>query len=211
MNKITDIVLENISYDVFSYSAINNVLSGSAHRKQALIKRAIAQQEIIHLRRGLYCLSQKYRRKPLDLFSVAQQLYGPSYISFESALSYHGWIPESVPVIASACVPRSKDLTTPLGVFSFDRVPSRIFYQHVATVPSPSGAHFFMATPLKAVMDYVYVHKKDWKGLVPLIKSLRIDTEFLNTLTKAELLLFKDSYPSRHVQRFIQSLEKELG
>ncbi len=210
MLNLIDLIFEKIPHDVFSYSTLNNLLSGSANSKYALIKRAIAQGKIVHLRKGLYCLAEKYRRKPLDFFALAQQVYGPSYVSFESALSYHGWIPESVPIIASASVPRSKDFKTPLGVFSFCRIPSSIFYQHVETVPSVSLGHFFMATPLKALMDYIYIHKKDWKGLAPLSKSLRIEAEFLSKLTREELFLFKDSYPSRYVQRFIQSLEKEL-
>lgn len=210
MINLIDLIFEEIPYDVFSYSTLSNFLNGSANSKHALIKRAIAQGKIIHLRKGLYCLAEKYRRKPLDFFALAQQMYGPSYISFESSLSYHGWIPESVPIITSASMMRSKEFKTPLGVFSFYRVPSSIFYQHVEAVSSVSLGQSFMARPLKAVMDYVYIHKKDWKGLAPLIKSLRIETEFLSKLTMTELSSLKHCYPSRHVQRFIQSLEKEL-
>lgn len=211
MVNLIDIIFEKIPHDVFSYATLSNLLSGSANSRYALIKRAIAQGKIVHLKKGLYCLAEKYRRKPLDFFALAQHVYGPSYISFESALSYHGWIPEAVPIIASASVLRSKDFKTPVSVFSFYRVPSSVFYQHVETVPSVSLGHFFMATPLKAVMDYIYIHQKDWKGLAPLSKSLRIETELLDNLNRQELSSFKNAYPSRHVQRFIQSLEKELG
>ncbi|MDD3375035.1 MAG: hypothetical protein PHY73_04860 [Candidatus Omnitrophica bacterium] len=210
MNKIVDLIIQNIPYDVFSYSVLINIIAGSRDRRHAMIKRAIASKEIIHLRRGLYCLAQKYRRNALDLFEVAQKIYGPSYISLESALAYHGWIPEAVHTVTSACVRRSKDFKTSVGNFSYCRVPLKIFYEGVETAGSARQGIFFIARPLKALADYVYVHKKEWEGLSPLVSSLRIDLENFRSVRKKEFLELKKTYPSKRVCCFIRSIEKEL-
>ena len=86
-------LMEKIPQDSFSDVEILNCFGGSPNHRYALIKRAVKHQELIHLRRGFYLLSEKYRRHPLNLFCLAQKMYGPSYISFESALSYHPFIP----------------------------------------------------------------------------------------------------------------------
>ena len=97
MNKIIEYVYEHLPYDVFTDRDIAQlILRGSKDSRYGLIKRALKKSEIIRIRRGLYCLAKKYERRPLNLFSIAQLIYGPSYVSLESALSYHGWVPEGV-------------------------------------------------------------------------------------------------------------------
>ncbi|GAB1483561.1 hypothetical protein MASR2M78_23770 [Treponema sp.] len=56
----------------------------------ALVKRAVADGDLIIIRRGLYTLSPIYRKSEISTFALAQLVYGPSYISLESALSVHG-------------------------------------------------------------------------------------------------------------------------
>jgi predicted transcriptional regulator of viral defense system len=57
--------------------------------------------ELVRLQRGLYVLADRYRAQPCHSFAVAQAFAPGSYISFETALAYHGWIPERVFVTAS--------------------------------------------------------------------------------------------------------------
>src|SRR3546814_5095346 len=58
---------------------------------------------------------------PAHPFAIAQGLVPGSYVSFESALAHHGWIPEAVFVTASVS-PGRKSLsfaTADFGTFSF--------------------------------------------------------------------------------------------
>lgn len=55
------------------------------------VSRIMAAGELIPLRRGLYL--QDRTANPLAL---APAIHGPSYVSFESALAWHGLIPERV-------------------------------------------------------------------------------------------------------------------
>ena len=197
--------------DFFTDSDIANLFPGSRNHLYGLVKRAIANKEIIHIRRGLYCLAPKYQRREVNLRSLAQTIYGPSYVSLESALSYHGWIPEAVYTVTSVSRKKSKEFDTPLGIFSYTHIPLNVFYSDVERVEdSSTGSFILMARPMKALTDYVYVYKKDWHGLEPAVKSLRIETDQLRQVSCGELDSLCLNYRSRRVHKFIEGTKKDL-
>lgn len=67
------------------------------------IKRLNQQGKIIRLIKGVYVDD-----KNENPFVLATSVYSPSYISFESALSYHGLIPERVYRVTCATCGRGK-------------------------------------------------------------------------------------------------------
>jgi len=58
--------------------------------------------KIIRLKKGIYVVSPKESGKLLSMELIVNHLYGPSYVSMESALRYYGLIPESVYLMHSA-------------------------------------------------------------------------------------------------------------
>lgn len=210
MNKIVEQVIDKIPKDIFSDTTIRCFVKGTSHGRYGLIKRAIQSGEIIHLRRGLYALSEKLRRNPVNLYEMAQHIYGPSYISFESALSHHGWIPEAVYTVTSACSKRSKEVKTALGLFSYSTIPSNNFYAGVDREQSSEGV-FLMATPWRAIMDYVYIHKKQWRGFKPLVESLRINPTHFEKMDYQLLEELSNAMKSTHVRKFIQSIKRKFA
>ncbi len=208
MNTIVERLID-IRKDVFTDTTIKTLVKGSPNSRYGLVKRAMKSGDVIHLRRGLYALSKKYRRHGINLYEIAQRIYGPSYISFESALSYHGWIPEAVYTITSACSKRTKEVKTPLGLFSYVHIPFDNFFAGVKREESPEGI-FFMATPWRALIDYVYFHKKEWAGTQPLIESLRVDPANLEKVDLQILHELGESLKNNRVRKFIESIQKEL-
>ncbi len=190
---------------------LTELIPGSLDKRYGQVKRAIADERLIHLKRGLYALPVRYRRKPYQLFDLAAYLYGPPYISFESALSYHGWIPESVPITASATPRRKAQFVTSLGTFQYFKVPEVNSFVEVQRVESKDQAVFFMASPWKAIFDYVHVFKKDWDTVAPLFESLRIEPDFLVPPTRDELDSIATHYHTQRIQRFMRCLRKEWG
>ncbi len=178
--------------------------------RYGLVKRALAKGEIIDIRRGLYCLAPQYQKKSMNLFAVAQLVYGPSYISMETALSWHGWIPEAVQAVTSASFKKAKEFRTPLGLFSYVRVPQKVFYTEVQRRTDAAGNVFLMASPLKALADYVYVRKKDWTGIEPVAGSLRVEPEAWEQITPSALDALAGGYTSARVRRFLEGLRKDL-
>jgi len=211
MNKVPERVFELLPWSQFTTQELAALFPGSEDRRYGLVKRALASGEIIRIRRGLYCLAPKYQKKSINLYALAQHVYGPSYVSLESALSWHGWIPEAVHAITSASFKKSKEFRTPLGIFSYDRVPQQVFYTEVERLTDASGSVFLMATPLKALADYVYVHKRDWTGIKPVIGSLRIEREELKQVTGGILESLASNYNSSRVSRFLEGLREDLN
>ena len=166
---------------------------------------------IFKLKKGIYTLNNQDREMVLDPLYLAGVIYSPSYISMESALAYHGWIPESVHTVTSACMLRSRDFKTPIGEFSYKRIPTKVFYDNIETIGSANQGTFFMAKPLKALVDYIYIYKKDWKDTGPAKNSLRVDPESFKGVCKDEIRKLQQAYPSRRVQIFIKAVAEELG
>lgn len=207
MSNFVQNIKDALTTDTFSHAAITGIISGSADKRYGLVKRALAAGDILRLRKGLYCLSDRHRRQSRDLFEIAQRIYGPSYISFESALSYHGWIPEAVYTVTSASSGKAQHFRTPLAEFSYTRIPVRVFYEGVERMPS--GA--FMARPFKALLDYIYVRRMDWVGIDPVVKSLRVDRQLLEKITRTDIKRFRSAYPSVRVRKFIDGVSGDLG
>lgn len=210
MEHIVDKIRESVAQDIFTDDVLMNLLHGTPDRRYGLIKRAIAAGKIVHIRRGLYALAKQYQRKGVNLFELAQLIYGPSYISFESALDYHGWIPEAVYAVTSACAKKAREFATPYGTFLYTRIPFPTLYCGVERVASSNGT-FLMADPWKALVDLVYAYKRDWTGIDPVIKSLRIEKDTVERAEKEVLFLLEKEYKNRRVEKFIHGVKKDLG
>ena len=196
---------------VFSLADSTVALEGSDFSRHGLIKRAIAGGEILKVRRGLYCLAPPYQKKPISIYSLAQRVYGPSYISLESALSYHGWIPEAVYSCTCVSYRNAKEFTTPLAHFSYKHVPQRIFYFGVERCEDENGNVFFMASPAKSLADYVYVHRSDWSGIQEAVESLRIDEHDLMSVKVRDLSELIENYKNNRVRRFLTRWRESLS
>jgi len=209
---LTEKAIESSRTGVFSLTDVLVWLGESRNSVRNLVKRAIASGEIIHLRRGLYCLSDKYNRFGVCRNLLANVIYGPSYVSLEAALAHHGWIPEAVHSVTSVASPRARSFDTPVGVFDYVQVRQEPLFagvERVAVESSPIS--FLVASPLKALCDLVAVRGMDWTGIEPLVESLRIDEESLATLKPADFDGLTGVYRSRRARDFLDGLRKELA
>ncbi len=60
---------------------------------RAKIGLMLKKKEIVRIKKGLYILPEEYGGK-LNKILLSNLIYGPSYVSYEYALSYWGLIPE---------------------------------------------------------------------------------------------------------------------
>ncbi len=169
------------------------------------LTRSLTGKQILKLKRGLYLFSKNLRRRPLSNFLVANKLYDPSYVSFESALSFHGLIPEAVYRTTSACIQRkNKIFTTELGDFSFDHIPSRPFFIGVTSDSHEGGA--LVANAIKALFDLIYLRRKNYPSIEDLQSDLRIEQNLLKTevakYSSLELEILAKSYKKKAVYQF---------
>ena len=209
MNRLTEHFFQS-STGVFTQSDVAASIDGTNFSRHGLIKRAIANGEILNIRRGLYCLAPEFQKKSISMYSLAETVYGPSYISMETALSYHGWIPEAVYTCTCASFRNGREFKTPLGVFSYRRVPQHTFFLGVERCKDENGHVFFMASPAKALTDYLYIHRLNWTGLEKPIGSLRIDEDQPARITAEELKALLDNYSNGRIKRFLAAWLNEV-
>src|SRR5262245_43799092 len=97
-----------IEPDVFTEADLSLALKGKTPAAiHSGVSRSLKAGDLIQLKRSVYAFGERLRRGRLSHFKIANQLYQPSYVSFESALFNYGLIPEAVYVTTSAC-PRRK-------------------------------------------------------------------------------------------------------
>lgn len=189
-------------------SALAILLGDGDDRRYSWVKRALKKGTLVRLRRGFY-LIPKEEGPPLDAFEMAQQLYSPSYISFESALSFHGWIPEAVYITTSATTKRNSFIQTPIGTFSYARTPLEQFFMGVDRLKTENSV-YLMANPWKALCDYLYVRHKKWTTLADVQRDLRIEDSSLENTNISPLKEISEYYDSPRVRKFAQMILEEL-
>ena len=117
-------------------------------------ERLVREGKLLRIRRGLYVVSPKVSGQRLSEFVIANHIYGPSYISMQSALRFYGLIPEAVYSLTSVTTKVSKTFATPLGNFNYTHA-SDPYYPIGVTSLEEEGAYFLMATREKALCDLI--------------------------------------------------------
>lgn len=212
LNSTEKILKAGLGEHVFSDIDLRTLFDGSPQSRYGLVNKALKKGELIRLKRGLYMLAQEYQKELFSKYYFAARIMPHSYISLESALAYHGWIPERVPDIYSvANSTRTLRVSSPVGLFIFYPVPMQQYEFFAAVTRAFHGEKpFFIASPLKALADLVYLRKLKKYDVDYLINSLRIDEEHLAALTLQDFEELVPVYYSGHVVQFLKNLKKEL-
>ncbi len=139
-------------------------------------------------------------------YLLAGSIYGPSYLSFDFALSRYGLIPEAVYVFTSATFEKrkKKKYQNAFGTFTYRDVPSEAYPQGIRFMKEGDYA-YWIATPEKALCDKLYSlppirNKKELKDL--LFNDLRIDEVEFERLNKEHLLELCGLYHSTNLKMF---------
>ena len=208
MNKNFLEILLNWPKPYLSGIDLHHILDKSADSRQAIVKRAIRKGYLAPIRRDLYLIKNS-KRSLLNSFEIATIIYGPSYVSFESALSYHGWIPEAVRTTTCASVKRAKEFETPIGIFSYEHIPIKSFSFGVEQ-HQQDALTLFIASSVKALADIIYARKRTWESIGDLSEDLRIEIESFQNSDRKLLIELIENYPSPRVKNTLNILLKGL-
>lgn len=134
------------------------LLSGTVSTAQIRLQltRWVQSGRLIQLRRGLYVLAPPWRQVEPHPFLIANALQPGSYVSQQSALAFHGLIPEHVPIVTSLGPGRPETIHNPLGAFQFKHIARRLVdgYSQIDVAPAQQA---FVAGPEKALLDMLYL------------------------------------------------------
>lgn len=173
----------------------------------AKIKRMADRGELTSIIKGLYETDAS-----VPGYYLAGAIYGPSYLSFEYALSWHNLIPEAVYGYTSATCGkgRKKRYDTIFGMYSFRDVPVLAF-PYGTELHAENEYSFVIASPEKAICDMLYTvspcdNKTSLQQL--LFEDLRIDLQVFFKLNMQNLLDLSDLYRTKN-HKLLSSLAKE--
>lgn len=149
-----------------------------------------ASGAVVRVRKGLYVPGRAGREQAVDPLVLAGLVYGPSYVSLETALAWYGLILERVEEITSMTSKRAKEFRTPVGRFRYEPVPERTYAEGVR-LEAAAGGSFFLAEPEKALCDRVALVR----GLTAarevaevLAADLRVDVEVVCRTFRRDLV-----------------------
>ena len=182
-------------------------LGKSRNSQKGVIKRAVQEGALVRLKRDFYLIRRELNKPAVDRFELAPILYGPSYVSLESALQFHGWIPEAVPVVTAVTCKKAKEFETPVGVFFYSHIPMTAFSMGVSQIEQ-EGWTLFVAEPWKAIADLIYVQDRSWKDVEALSLDMRIEMDKLGDSDWKLLEYLSTHYPSQKTRRALEKLRK---
>ena len=176
--------LENIN-GVLDQSILSALFPGYKNLQDKAF-RLMEAGDLVPLKKGYYLPGKALAHGKISKAQIANALYGPSYVSFYSALSHHGLIPERVMSTESATIKRSISFETKIGTFEYLKMPLASF--HLGIEYSIIGdSAFLIATPTKALIDLLWrENTRVIYGVQSMMnyltEDLRIDEESLSTL-----------------------------
>lgn len=201
-------------YGLFNGTVVGNLFPDSTEdARKLMIHRAVHANEVQRLKRGLYILAREYRKATPHPYMIAALLHAPSHISLETALSFHGLIPEAVFQVSSVTSARSRFFNTPMGLFTFQRVSTRSPRSGVESVRLNEDSWAFIAKPLRAITDLIYLRKEiSWEtdGLGFLIESMRMEDEDISQIDFSQYNEIVNGLLDKRTIHYLEEMKKEL-
>ena len=136
-------------------------------------------------------------------YLLAGSIYGPSYISFDYALSFYGMLPERVTTITCATNNKKKikEYNTDFGVFTYRDVPILAYPEEI--VLKVEGEYSYqIASREKALCDKLFTLSplNNYAELENMLfNDLRIDIDEFNKLDKSKIEKLSKLYHSSNV------------
>jgi hypothetical protein len=205
---------KKISGEEFDYQVLMECLKDFA-RPRDKISALLRDKSIVRVKKGLYVFGPTYARRPFSKETLANLIYGPSYISLDYALHFYGFIPESVETITCVTRARARSFSTPVGRFTYHPVPRAAYPIGVDRKEREEGRFVLMAMPEKAWADKLHADRgtairnqaemRDY-----LVKHLRVELNALKDLDPVLLSRIAKAYRSRKI-RFLCAIVRRLA
>jgi predicted transcriptional regulator of viral defense system len=158
----------------------------SAAQVRLQLSRWVKAGRLFQLRRGLYALAPVWQKgEPPHPFLIANALQRGSYVSLQSALAFHGVIPEHVPVVTSVGPRRPETVCNKMGTFQFTHLAGGLLFGY-KRLEVATRQFAFVAGPEKALLDLV--HLTAGSAEPAYLKELRLQNpDAINTQVLLEL------------------------
>lgn len=145
----TDILekLKLIGKDYYTLKEIAFLYKGSFGSLKIALNRLKKSNKIKKIQRNIYILPEKLS----NIEKIANQIYSPSYLSFESALSFWGILSQIPYNLTFATSKKTKKLNLENQTVEYRKINKKLFggYRNIDGL--------YMAEPEKALLDTIYL------------------------------------------------------
>ncbi len=160
----------------------------------SVVKKMLQAGVLVKIERNKYLLKET----KIDDFSLANYLYQPSYISFESALNFYGILSQFPYEITSATTRRTNQKVFSEKVFTFTQIKKSLFFGY------EKKENFIIALPEKALLDQLYLFAKGYK-------KINLDEYNLEKIKIPRLKSYFKQYPqTKQFQKTIKILKEHI-
>ena len=205
--------LEKYPSRIIEHSTLSVILENLGYKR---VNDKIVQLKnkliLTPLKSGYYIYNPIHGNNLISKEIISNTLLGPSYISLDYALWFHGLIPESVYEITSLTTKRSKSFETAYGVFSYKQIKKELFNIGLE-IKSVKSGNFIIASKEKALCDKIFFTKdisiRNKIAMIEFLENdLRIDMDELIDCEMSILHQYFAVSKSKKIEILIKVIEE---
>lgn len=185
----------------------NQVLAKYTDFSQMNLTHWLKQGYIVRLRRGWFSFPE-FGKNPDFVRLAANKIYKPSYISLQYALAFYGMIPETVVQLTCVASLKTASFENGWGQFVYQNLKPSLFFGYAPYPiehPSANGQYFLMATPEKALLDFLYLNP--FYKTQDDFKALRLDEDFMtDSLDRDRMDAYLRKFANKALDKRVASL-----
>ena len=170
--------LEKLKKDYYSVKDIERILDIQVDNLRKQLTRWVEKGILVRIAKGIYA---PYGTE-IDVLKIANQMYYPSYLSFESVLSKYGILSQVPYTLTFATPKRTKKMILNDTEVEFTKLSDKYYFGYVFE----DGIN--IASPEKALVDCLYLVSKGKR-------SLNIDELYLKNIDKEKLIEIAKEFP----------------
>lgn len=195
--RISDVellqMLKGFNKPYFTVADLEKILKMERDVLYVTLNRLVKSGVLIRLRKGVY----QPEFQSLELEKTANEIYYPSYLSFESALSRYGILSQIPYSLTFATTKTTKKQSLAGREVEYRQLKDELFFGYTLI------GGIYLAEPEKAVLDELYLMSKG--------KIVSDISEWsLVGLDKEKLLKYSKKYPQA-VQKKVKELVPRIG
>jgi predicted transcriptional regulator of viral defense system len=168
------------------------------------LSRWVKSGRVVRIHKGWYTLNHPFRRALLDMNIVASTIKQGAYVSLQSALAYHGMIPEYVPETTCVTTGRPLIIDSPVGRMRYRHIKNIAFFGYSQDDRGIQPA--FIAKPEKALLDLLYL--TSGSANAEYLSELRL--QGTEDLDRKMLAYIATRFESPKLERMIDMLDRSV-
>ena len=170
--------LEGLKKDYYSVKDLERVLNMSVDSLRGQLTRWVKKGVMIRISEGIYVP----HGTEIDITRIANQIYYPSYLSFESVLSKYGILSQVPYTLTFATPKKTRKMILNGTEVEFTKLSDKYFFGYTFE----NGIN--IASPEKALVDCLYLVSKGKR-------VLNIDELYLKNVDKERLIELAKVFP----------------